>query len=175
MKNYYFLSAICFLFFSVSLSAQKVVQIEKYGNPYTEKIFIGDAVTYKLKDDKLWRFAYIEDILIEEGVILLGNRYTKVDDIEAFRYDKKWARAISTSLFWFGTAWSGFAAVGTATDGDDDTYYRWSDAIVTGTSWLSALAIRQLFRYKVIKFGKRKRLRLLDITITNPKPISPIP
>lgn len=164
-NNYHFLLFIVILFFNIpDLKAQKVLQIEKYGNPNTTKIFIGQSVTYRLKGDELWRFAYIEDILIEENTILLGNRYVNVESIDAFRYEKRFAKAASTSLFLFGAAWSGFAAVGTATDGNDATRYQWSDAIVTGSSWLLALISGKFLRYKTIKFGKRKRIRLLDIS-----------
>ena len=161
---WFLLFAISLGGFSQCLQAQKVVQIEKSGSPHTTKLFIGQGVEYKIKNDDLWRFAYIEDILIEQGIVLLGSRYVKIEDIEAFRWDRRLAKAAGKSLFLFGTAWSAFALVGFLTDGDPSTSYRPADAIVTGSSWFLAFAISRLFRYKVVKFGKRKRLRLLDLT-----------
>ena len=142
---------------------QKVLQIEKYGKARTEKIFIGEEITYKLKGEKEWRQGYIEDFLVDEKMIVLGNRYVKIDEIAAFRYYRSWTKAAKMTFFWFGAGWSLFAAVGTLTDGDPSTHYRWSDAFVTGTSWFLAFVIPKIFKYKVVKFGVRKRLRLLDL------------
>lgn len=146
-----------------SLKGQKVLQIEKYGQAKTQKIFIGEEITYKLKDDKSWNLGYIEDLIIDEKVIVLGDRYVKLDEIAAFRYYRPWTKAAGITFFTFGASWSVFAAVGTLTDGDPNTSYRWSDAAVTGTSWVLAFVIPRFFKYKVIKFGTRKRLRMLDL------------
>lgn len=149
--------------FSNVAKGQKVLQIEKYGKAKTQKIFIGEEISYKLKDDKNWNIGYIEDLLIDEKVIVLGDRYVKLDEIAAFRYYRPWTKAANITFFSFGAAWSLFAAVGTWTDGDPSTSYRWSDAIVTGTSWFLAFIIPRFLKYKVIRFGTRKRLRLLDL------------
>ena len=146
-----------------SVWGQKVLQIERYGKARTEKIFIGEEITYKLKGEKEWRQGYIEDLLVDEKLIVLGNRYVKIDEIAAFRYYRPWTKAARLTFFWFGAGWSLFAAVGTLTDGNPDTNYRWSDAYVTGTSWFLAFIIPKVFKYKVVKFGVKKRLRLLDL------------
>ena len=160
---HYYLPFLVFIVASVSLSAQKVMQIEKYGRAKTEKIFIGQAITYKVKNDEAWRFAYIEDILVEENIVQLGTIYVKLENIEAIRYDRSFSRKASHSLLIFGASWSLFAAIGTATDGNPETHYQWSDAIVTGTSALFGWLMPKVFRYKIIRFGKKKRLRLLDL------------
>lgn len=149
--------------FATTTYGQKVLQIEKYGRAKTQKIFIGEEITYKLKDEKTWNTGYIEDLIVDEKVIVLRDRYLKLDEIAAFRYYRPWTKAAGITFFTFGAAWSLFAAVGTLTDGDPTTSYRWSDAMVTGTSWILAFIIPRFFKYKVIKFGVRKRLRLLDL------------
>ena len=35
--------------------AQKILQIEKYGSPKTQKIFIGEEITFMLKGDNEWK------------------------------------------------------------------------------------------------------------------------
>ncbi len=145
------------------LAAQKVLQIEKFGSPKTEKIFIGQPISYRLQGEKGFRLAYIEGFRIEDSLIVLGDRYVNVYDIKALRFERNWPRAARSMLFWFGIGWSGFAAIGTATDGNPDSRYRWPDAIVSATSLSLSYAILPIFRYKTIRLGKRHRLRLLDL------------
>ena len=146
------------------LNGQKVLQIERAGKIKAEKIFIGQAFHYKLNGTEEFQFGVIEDLKVEDGIILFTDRFVKVEDIAAIRYNKRWAQGVGTSLFWFGTGWSLFAAVGTATDDDPETNYRWSDAIVSATAITSSFILSKAFKYKTIRFGKRKRLRLLEIS-----------
>lgn len=162
---------LALLFLShTGLQAQKVLQIEKYGSPKTEKMFIGHSFSYKVKNDDAWRHAYIEDLLVDQNVIQLGRTYVKLEDIEAIRYDRKFGRRAQNTLLIFGLSWSGYALVGTATDGNPETNYEWSDAIVTTSTALVGLALPKIFRYKTIRFGKRKRLRMLDLDFKNIRP-----
>lgn len=164
--------ALLLLLFSVVLAnAQKVLQIEKYGSAKTRKIYIGQEINYKLKNDESWYRGIIEDFNIEKNLIVLPDRYVSVDSVEAFRKTKNWSRAARTSLYTFGASWSGFALVGTLTDGDPNTHYLWSDAIVTGVSWLTGWILPKIFKNKIIKFGKKRRLRLLDLTFQKGAPV----
>ncbi|MCB0629685.1 MAG: hypothetical protein R2824_01665 [Saprospiraceae bacterium] len=150
-------------FFSIDSHAQKVLQIERYGRAETEKIFIGEGIEYQLTDSKDWRYAVIEDINIEQNLIVLADRYLDPGKIAAFRYYQPISRNLGFQMMTFGVAWSGYALVGTALDGDPDTHYRLSDGIVTATSLAAGYGVMKLFKYKKIRFGKRKRLRLVDI------------
>jgi hypothetical protein len=152
--------------------AQKVMQIERYGRARTVKIHIGEPITYKLWGDDFWYPGYIVDILVGQNLIALEDRYVNIDSIEALRYHRHLARAAAAGLYIFGASWSGFAFIGTLTDGNPDTRYRWSDAIVTGTSFALGWIIQRFFGKRTIRFGKRNRLRLLDLTIFGP-PIVP--
>lgn len=145
------------------LSAQKVLQIEQYGKPQADKIFIGDPITYQLKGEDMFHDSYIEGIQVQDSLLILSDRYVNVYDISALRYERNWPRATGISLFWFGIGWSGFAAIGTALDGNDDSRYRWSDAVVSASAISLSFAIPLLFKHKTIRIGKRKRLRLLDL------------
>ena len=145
------------------LSAQKVLQIEQYGKPQAEKIFIGDPITYQLRGEDIFHNSYIEGIQVDDSLLILSDRYVNVYDISALRYERNWPRATGISLFWFGIGWSGFAAIGTAVDGNDETRYQWSDAIVSASAIGLSFAIPLLFKHKTIRIGKRKRLRLLDL------------
>ena len=146
------------------LHAQKVLQIEKYGKAETQKIPIGTTITYQLKGQADFYTATIEDILVEKNLLVMADRYVAVDQIAAFRYDKKWAKALSRSLVVSGLGWSAFALVGTATDGIEDTNYRWADAIVTGSALTVAWILPKLFNRKILRFDKRTRLRVLNLS-----------
>lgn len=151
-------------------NAQKVLQIEKYGSPKTKKIYIGERINYKLKNDAGWYSGVIEDLLVEKKLIALNDRYVSIDSIEAFRRPVGWSKGVRTSLYTFGAAWSGSALIGTLTDENPNTNYRWSDAIVTTTSWLVGWITPKIFKNKITKFGKKRRLRMLDLTLIPPKP-----
>lgn len=152
------------------MNAQKVLQIEKYGRAKTKKIYIGEEINYKLKHDEVWYKGVIEDLDVDKNWIVMHDRYVPVDSIEAFRRPKGWSRAARTSLYTFGAGWSANALIGTLTDGNPKTRYLWSDAIVTGASWLTGWILPQIFKNKVIKFGKKRRLRMLDLTFQKGAP-----
>lgn len=169
-----FIILICIIF-ALPLIGQagsrKVLQIETYGKAATQKIYIGDRLTYQLRDAREygWYSGIIEDFLVEDSLIVFKDRFININNIYALKYKRGWPKAASTSLTTFGLGWSALALVGTATDGDPDTSYQWSDAIVTGSSIGLGLAIQKLFEVKQIKFKKRKRLRLLDLTVVKPQ------
>ncbi len=138
--------------------------MEKYGSPRTTKFFKGEELEYKLEGDEIWYKGLIEDYNVDQNRIVLADRYIEVDKIEALRKTRNWAKPAGKQLFYFGVAWSGFAFVGTHTDKNDDTHYKWSDVAVTGTSWLAGWLVPKIFHYRTYKMGKRRRLRLLDIS-----------
>lgn len=148
------------------LWGQQFLQIEKSGSLRTQKIPVGEVLTYRLEGDETWYTGEIVRLLAEDSIVLFHNRFVKIQQINAFRYSRRAPAALSQSLFWFGMGWSAFAVVGTATDdvgkfGVPD--YRWSDAAVTastvGASWL----LPRLFKYRFERFGPRKRLRIIDL------------
>lgn len=143
--------------------AQIVLQIERSSSLKTKKIAIGTGVTYRMEGDKTWYSGTIERLLPEDSLIVFNNRYLKVGQISAFRYERPWTRVAGRQLFWFGLAWSGFALIGTATDGIESTNYRWSDAAVTGSAVAVSTLLPKLFYYRKLPFGKNKRLRIVDL------------
>ena len=150
--------------FPLSTHAQKVLQIEKYGTPRSEKIYIGDEITYRLKGEENWHSGYIVDLIVEREVIALEDRYVDMEDIDALRYRRGWTTPVGISLLTFGLAWSGFALIGTATDGDPTTSYRASDAVVSAVSIGMGLVVGKLLKNKTIRFGNKRRLRMLDLS-----------
>lgn len=167
------LIALCFmlLFAMSALQAQKVLQIEKAGRAKTKKIYIGEVINYKLQGDEVWYTGYIEDIKVEENLLVMKDRYVDVSKIEKMRRPHGWSKPTRSALYLFGASWSANALIGTLTDGNPETRYRWSDAIVTAGSWAIGWVIPKIFRYKIMNFGKKRRLRVLDLS---PVPGGPI-
>jgi hypothetical protein len=152
------------------LTAQKVLQIEKYGSPKTEKIHIGSVIDYRLEGEENFREGYIEDIRVEDSLIVFGDRYVNVHHIAELRFPRSWGKVVGTSLMIFGGSWSGLALLGYATDGDPETNYSTTDAAVTVVSAGLGYALAKLVRYRKVRVGKRYRLRLLDLRfIIDPK------
>lgn len=162
--RYLLLFSLFFTLFISSGTAQKVIQIERYGRAKTDKIYIGEGFEYRLKGSKSWRYAVVEGINIEQNLIVLADRYLEPDKIDAFRYYRPYSQKLGLQVMTFGVAWSGFALAGTAFDGDPNTSYRLSDGIVTAAALATGYGLSQVLKYKKIRFGKRKRLRLVDIT-----------
>lgn len=167
MKTWYPLLLVGLIQVAVfPVSAQKILQLERYGRAKTTKFFVGDEITYRLKGEKDWNTRVIDDLEVADGLIVAVDRYIKVADIEALRHERHWAQPVGKQLFWFGTGWSFYGLVGNALDGNPNTHYRWGDAVVTGTAWGLALLLPKTMRYKRTHLGERKRLRLVDINFT---------
>lgn len=145
------------------LQAQKFMQIERYGRPKTERIYPGQVINYRYQDE--WYEGEIVDIHYELGKLELHNRFLAVSDIEALRYPRRAPKGLSRQLMLFGASWSGWALLGSATDNTPGVDYRWSDVAVTASATAIGLALPVIAgKYKVLEMGKRKRLRLMDIS-----------
>lgn len=158
------LVAILTLAFANSLNGQQMLSLEKYGKAKTKKIFSGESISYQAKNQDGWYDAVIEGFRMDQNTIVLSDRYVNVNDITALRYPRGWPKAASLSLYTFGVSWSGLALVGTLTDGDPNTNYRWSDAVVSGTSLALGFAFSRIGPFRKIRIGDRRRLRLVDVS-----------
>ncbi len=154
------------LFLANTISAQRVLLIEKLNSAQTTKLYTGSYIQYRVVGDDSWYSDKIYDLRDDIQAIVFPDRYVPVADIEMMRQRKPAARAFGLMLVTFGLSWSGFAAIGTATDGDPNTNYRWSDAAVTGISVGTGMLLPALFGTKRMRFGegRRLRLRILDIS-----------
>lgn len=153
------------------LPAQKILQMEKYGSLKNKRYYMGDYLTYRLAGDKTWYRAKIEDLRVEDNIVIFNNRYANLKDISFIKsfQNRAWSQKIGASLVVFGASWSLFAAGGMLVD-NERFAYRKSDAMVTGTSILSGLLLRQIFKSNTHKMGKRRWLRLLNINPVEEQP-----
>lgn len=150
--------------------SQKFLQLEKYGKAKTQKFYPGDLIEFQLKEGQGWYVGYIEDLLVDQNLIALKDRYVPLPDITKLRFHRKWPRSFRKQLTWFGLGWSAFGLVGTATDGNPETNYRATDAVITGSAMVAGSLLPPLFNEKYVDMGRRRRLRMLDLTITGSSP-----
>jgi hypothetical protein len=146
-------------------SAQIVLQMEKVNSAKTKKFFAGDELTYRIANDPQWYTSELVQIVPSENLLVFDNRYIPLDSITAFRSyaPQKWSKPIAYNLYTFGAAWSLFSLGASVVDKEDP--YSWGDLMVTGTAAATGLLIQLLFKKRDYKFGKKRRLRIIDMEV----------
>lgn len=166
-----YLLCILFLFSAVfCTSAQKFIQMEKYGSAKVKKYYVGEEITYKIKEfPNDWTTSIIEDIVMEENLVVFNNRTIRLDEITTIRSFKpaNWSKPIAKNLYRFGLSWGVFSLLGPLA-GFPIT---WAALIVPATAYTTGFLIKNLFRHRTYKLGKRRWLRMLDMS--QPLPIGP--
>ncbi|MEL6864639.1 MAG: hypothetical protein AAFP19_09475 [Bacteroidota bacterium] len=150
---------------------QKFIQLERYGKVESQKFYIGERLTFRLKDDKrYWYKDVIRDILVDEKIIVFENRAVKIEDIDALRTypNARWSSNIARSLYVFGVGYAFFSLAGTVFGWE----LTWGTAIVPAVAFATGWLIRKIFRRKTHRLGKRRWLRAVDINVIAPA-ISP--
>lgn len=161
-----FLLSTCILFFGIAIcDAQKMLLIEKAGNPKSERIQMYDEITFTLKgDDKLWYKRQILDMDPNAQLLLLGDTWTALDDIGRLRLKRQrtWANLVGGALQGGGAS----MILG-------DLYYtlvRKQPEYTDGGMEYGLLnigvgtGVRALFAPIKYKLGGRKNLRVVDLT-----------
>ncbi len=159
----YSLFLILFLFPIALLLGQKVLQLEKLGKAKTTKYYIGQELSFQLNGDRsYWYEDVIRDILVEEGMVVFANRAVKLEEISALRHlsSRRWLRHFGNSLYVFGLGWGVFS-LGELLVGGELT---WAAAIVPASAFVLGWLCQKAGRPRKLKIGKKRRLRLLDIS-----------
>ena len=160
-----FLSLV-FLSLSTCLYGQKFVQMEKYGTLKVKRYYVGETLTFRLEGDKYWYTDVIRDILPEDDLIVFENRAVKVKDITFLKsfHNAAWSKGIAMKLYIFAGGWLVFNFGGLPLGGTLSALTWQVPALAVATGFI----IRTLFRSKKYKIGKRRWLRLLDLSVTKP-------
>ncbi len=159
-----------FLLCGFSSSAQVVLQMEKYGTPKTKKFYQGQKITYLLNGQKEWFDGTIDQLITDRKLIVFDQRYTKLEDVAGIRtyQNRAWSRAAAGGLYTFGLSWTGFSLVSALVKSDNpltDDPYTWGDVGVAGVSFGLGFLVQKLFRHNTYKFGKKRNLRIVDLTV----------
>ena len=150
--------------FTANIYCQKFLIIERAGTPKTERIAIYDEITFELKDDdKGWYTRQIFDLNADAQLILLGDTWVPLSDINRIFLKRK--RKLATII---GGALQG----GGVSMIMGDAYYtlRGDKEYTQGGMEFGALnivvgtAIKALLSPIKYKLGNKTRLRVIDIT-----------
>lgn len=154
---------IIFLMLLQPLFGQKILQMEKYGKAKTKKYYIGDDLIYRIKGDKDWYEGTINDLLVDDNIILFGNRAVRLEEITAIKSVKmaRKSRRLGNQLFIFGGSWVFWSLVGTTVGWELTALTIIVPAVAVGVGFL----IKILFKKRIYKLGKKRRLRMLDLTM----------
>lgn len=149
-----------------TLSAQKFIQMEKYGTLKVKRYYIGESLTYRLKGDSYWYTDVVKDILPDDGLIVFENRAVKVKDITFLKsfHNAAWSKGLALKLYLASGSYV-FFSFGGLLLGWTLSALTWQVPLVASAA---GLIIRLLFKSKKYKMGKRRWLRLMDLTM---KPI----
>ena len=159
------ISLLLTLLSATSLPGQIVLQMEKYGSPKTTKFEVGDELTYRLYDDKLWYDAEIYNLRADEQIVVFDNRYVRIGQVRALRSyaPQRWSKPLGRNLYLFGAAWTVYSLGAAAFDDSDP--FTWGDVAVTSTAAATGFLIQQLFKHRTYRMGKKRRLRVLDLNV----------
>lgn len=160
-----FLFSILIVCMATTMQGQRTLMMEKRGSMKVKRFYEGDEITYRAKGDKEWKTSTIVQLIPEDNIIVLDKLYIRLEDIEAFKRDRKRNRAIaySNQLYIFGTAWTAYTAIDDLVISDRETDWE-AAAYVGGTSFVLGSLLRLWPKTKTLKFGKKRRLRILDLT-----------
>jgi len=165
----YLLSFLLLFFLQVSLSAQKVLQIEKLGKAKTEKLYIGESIFIQTKENPDWFEGIIDDLLPDAQAVVFYDRIIPIEDITAVKFRKKSTMyGIGKAVQWswvVPAAYQGIYDLVEPVSAEERRAAWKGTAIIGGGSFLLGSLMR-LIPPKKLKFGarERKRLRILDLT-----------
>jgi hypothetical protein len=142
--------------------AQRVLLFEQLTESKSPRLYEGDVLKYKLKEEKYWREGYIREMRPDIQALVINDGFVMLDDIAVVHRGNTIATPFGLGLITFGVGWSTFALVGYNTDGDPETQYSGFDAAVSGTAIGAGLLLWKLFGTRRFRPGKYKRLRIVD-------------
>lgn len=147
--------------------AQVFVQLEKSYSTRKWRFYPNSSITYKLKgNDNAWKTATIQRVMPENSLFITENGIVKLEDIATVRFHRPFPRFFEKKMYVFAGAWAFFNVIGELIKEDKFTK---NDAIIVGSSAGSGFLVKQFFKNKNCKIGKKYRLRTLDLNFQERK------
>jgi hypothetical protein len=159
-----FLLLLLLIIGGTCVRAQRVLLFEKLTESKSERLYEGDVLRYKLKEEDYWREGYIREMRPDIQALVINDGFVMLDDIAVVDRGTTFAAKAGLGLITFGVGWSAFALIGYNTDGDPNTQYSGGDAAVTATSVATGFLLWKILGTRRFKPGKYKRLRIVDVT-----------
>jgi len=158
------LTIVALLLSSINLGAQKFLQLEKSGSFKTVRFYIGQDITFQLlNDSKGWHTRTITDIDVDGGHLIFFNHPLHIDSIAVIQLPRTNGMQIVGMALQVGGANSILFSI--AYPIFQSQPVNWAGVGYGALGIAIGTAIRALFKTKRFVPGKRKRLRLLDVTM----------
>ncbi len=152
------------------VGAQKLLQLEKYGSLKNVRFYIGEELKFQLRnDDKGWYTRTITDIDVDNGYLIFVNYPLHIDSIAMIQLPRTSAMQIVGGALQVGGINSIVFSLGYNPIFRNEPV-NWEGVGFGALGILVGTVIRKLFKTKKFKLGKRKRLRLLDLSFGPPMP-----
>ncbi len=160
-------SALLSLFFALALPvfSQKMLLLEKYGRAKTTRIYPGQTLKFKMKNQPGWYDRELTDVLPDQKSIVLDLEIVKIEDLEMLRVRRKIPlRALGSSLLSFSASLALFSTVAAIRDRELEPGW----LIIGGATTVGGLILIR-DKGKKLPLGKKHNLRALDITLPKAK------
>lgn len=168
----YLLFFFCFLAI-LPAEGQRFLQLEKANSMKRFKFAEGDELTYKIKSDPgYWYTQKIHQIQVDDGILVMDIGYVNIDEIIAIKTFKNqdWSKAMGNKLLQFASSWFVYSLGGALTPAGA---LGWAALTVPLTAISFGLLLKGLFKSKTHRIGKRKRIRLLDLSFPKKPVVKP--
>ena len=154
--------AFCLLFGSIlPVFSQKMLLLEKYGRAKTTRIYPGQSLKFKLKDQPGWYTRELTDVLPDQKSIVLDLEIVKIEDIDKLRVRRKFPmKALGSSLLTFSASLALFSTVAYLRDGSVEPGWL---SIGAGSTLIGLVLIRD--KGKKLRLGEKHKLRALDLPV----------
>lgn len=144
--------------------AQKYLQIEKRGNPKTEKIKLYEQITFQLKDnEKIWYTRQILGLDANNQLIELGDSWLPLSDIVRMKLHRErgWVNIVGSALQAGGVSMILTDAWFTARNEPQYSQGGWEFGLINLAVGTGLKAVLAPIYYSM---GGRHRLRIVDLT-----------
>lgn len=150
------------MFTCFSVSAQKVLQLERIGKVESTKVYLGETIFLRtIHHPDYWLKATLDDILIDAAAIVLADRIIPIKEITMI----KWRKKSKMSEVGRGVQYSAIApTVYELIYGLVEPPIQWESLAVNSGSMFLIGSLMRLIPPKKYKMGRKYRLRVLDLT-----------
>ena len=141
--------------------AQVHLQLERFNNPKSLKFYAGQTLEFKLKEyPDSWKKFEILDMKAEENILVLEDRFYKLDEFSEIRIRHPFVKSFGKRLVQFSGVWFAYGGIASVAS---ENYTIGGAEIITGLSaGLAGLLMNKLFDKRKLKLSNKKRLRIVD-------------